>query len=89
MSVRPDRLGSRLGTRTRILLATFAPLLLFVSLGVTGAAVVLPRIIRELVLQRESALAQVAAVGVAGEMQGHLRLPVSYTHLTLPTISSV
>lgn len=74
MSVRPDRLGSRLGTRTRILLATFAPLLLFVSLGVTGAAVVLPRIIRELVLQRESALAQVAAVGVAGEMQGHLRL---------------
>jgi signal transduction histidine kinase len=64
-------------TRTRILLATFVPLLLFVLLGVGAAVEVIPRIIERLVLQRQTALAEVTAAGVAGEMQGHLRLLLS------------
>ena len=65
---------SRLSTRTRIIAATFAPLLLFVMLGAGAALFAIPRIIEGLVLQRQTALAEVAAAGVAGEMQGHLRL---------------
>lgn len=72
-SARADR-PSRLTTHTRITLATFAPLLFFVVLGVVVGAILYPRILRELILQRQTALAQIAATGVAGEMQGHLRL---------------
>ena len=68
---------SRLSTRTRIMAATFAPLLLFVLLGVGAVVYVIPGIIQGLVLQRQTALAEVAAAGVAGEMQGHLRLLLS------------
>ena len=57
--------------------ATFAPLLLFVLLGVGAVVYVIPGIIQGLVLQRQTALAEVAAAGVAGEMQGHLRLLLS------------
>jgi len=67
----------RLSTRARIIAATFAPLLLFVLLGAGTAVAIIPRIIERLVLQRQIALAEVAAAGVAGEMQGHLRLLLS------------
>jgi signal transduction histidine kinase len=58
----------------QIALATFLPLLLFglssVGLG-TYALTVIPR---NLILQRQVALSQVAAAGVVANLQGHLRL---------------
>ena len=58
----------------RLILATFLPLLVFALLSAAVSAYALRQIPQELVLQRGTALAQVAAGGVAGNLRGYLRL---------------
>ncbi len=71
-----DRLASRLKQlplRYQIALATFVPLVVFALLAAGVSAYALRHIPEELVLERQTALAQVAAAGVAGNLRTHVR----------------
>jgi signal transduction histidine kinase len=65
---------SRLRLRDQIALATFLPLAVFAALSSALAAYALQRIPRDTILQRQTALTQVAAAGVAGNLRGSVRL---------------
>ncbi|MCL5111171.1 MAG: histidine kinase [Chloroflexi bacterium] len=65
---------SRLRLRTQIALATFVPLLIFALLAGGVGAFGLRRLAEELLLERQTALAQVAAAGVAGTLRGYVRV---------------
>ena len=65
---------NRLRLQYQIALATFLPLIVFALLGGAVSAYALRTIPQSLVLQRQLALTQVAAAGVAGTLKGYVRL---------------
>ncbi len=71
-----DRLSAllrRLPLRYQIAFATFIPLVIFALLAAGVSAYALRQIPEDLVLERQTALAQVAAAGVAGNLRTHVR----------------
>ncbi|HEV8635117.1 MAG TPA: histidine kinase [Chloroflexota bacterium] len=60
--------------RYQIALATFVPLIVFGLLAGVVGSFALRKIPEELVLERQTALAQVTAAGVAGNLRGYVRL---------------
>lgn len=65
---------NRLRLRTQLALVTFVPLVIFALLAGAIGAYGLRKIPENLVLERQTALAQVAAAGVAGTLRGYVRL---------------
>ena len=65
---------NRLRLRPQIVVATFVPLVIFAIVSAVVAGYALVQVPRQLVLQRQTALTQVAAAGVAADLRGYVRL---------------